>query len=301
MHYLTRKISELPAAQRQAIVKEILTSVTAAPDTQADRIQLVSMLDYTEEATEYAKNFGKMQGMSSGYFALDELTKGLVPGELIVIAGKTSHGKTTLAVNVANRVALANHRVLFVTMEMTKPQLTSRFMHINGGADSEEYMLVAANTVYQHNDELRWQDIDALVANARSQFGVGLVVIDHLHHFTRELEHVADDLGRITKELQKNAQRHKLPIILISHVRKTLNGSPATIDDLRSSSYIAQDADIVLMVGKSDDSSKIAVRIEKNRNRGFAWNDNEREFIFDNTKILEDSERVRAVNIPGGW
>lgn len=301
MHYLTKKISELPTEQQQAVVKEILTNVTAAPNTQADKIQLVSMLDYTEEAQEYVKNYGKMQGMSTGYQSLDDLTKGLVQGELIVVAGKTSYGKTTLAVNVASRVALQGYRVLFVTMEMTRVQLTSKFMYINDGANSENYLTVAANTVYQKNDELGWQDIDALIENARLQSGVDLVVIDHLHHFTRELEHVAEDLGRITKELQKNAQRHKLPVILISHVRKTYNGAEATIEDLRSSSYIAQDADIVLMVGrKPEEPSKIRVKIEKNRNRGYDYANNDREFIFDNTKILDLEERVQPV-IPRGW
>jgi replicative DNA helicase len=292
MHYLTKKVNDLPEEQKLTVVSEILTTVTAAPETTVDKIQLVSMLDYTEEAQEYAKNYGKMQGISTGYDELDELTKGLVKGELIVIAGKTSYGKTTLAVNIANRVALANYRVLFVTLEMTRTQLTSKFVYINGSATSEDYLQVAANTVFQKNDELNWKDIDALIANARLQAGVNLVVIDHLHHFTRELEHVVEDLGRITKELQKNAQRHDLPIVLISHVRKIFNGAEATIEDLRSSSYIAQDADIVLMVGrKKEEPDRIKVRIEKNRNRGYDYNNNECDLIFDNTRIYGKQDK----------
>lgn len=290
MHYLTRRIDNLSDTEKQQVVAEILETVATTPETTVDKIQLAPMLDFTEEARTYSDNYGRMQGMSTGYKGLDELMKGLVPGELIVVAGKTSYGKTTLAVNIANNIALKKHPVLFVTMEMTKAQLTSKFMYLNGG-DTEAYATVAAHAYYQKNDELDWRSIDGLIATGREQANVELVIIDHLHHFTRELEHVSEDLGRITKELQKNAQRHKVPIILISHVRKTYRREEATIDDLRSSSYIAQDADIVLMVGrKADDASKIRVKIEKNRNRGYDFHDNEREFLFENTKITEEGK-----------
>jgi replicative DNA helicase len=65
------------------------------------------MSEYTDKAREFAQNFGKMQGLSSGYLSIDELTKGFVKGEVTVIAGKTSRGKTTLAMNIANNLALS--------------------------------------------------------------------------------------------------------------------------------------------------------------------------------------------------
>ena len=152
---------------------------------------------------------------------------------------------------------------------MTHAELTSRYMYINGGR-GEDYENAALNTVFQKNDELDWKDIDGLVSKARDQLGVDLVIIDHLHYFTRELDNVSEDLGRITKEIKKNAIRHDIPVMLISHVRKGQKSTDAaTIDDLRGTSYIAQDADIVLMVSKIENSDKVAVRIEKNRNRGY--------------------------------
>lgn len=285
-HYLVKKIDELPDDQKQEVLKEVLDRATSAPETKIDKYIVSSMIDYIELAKERLEHFGKMQGISSGYSSLDDLTKGFVAGELTVVAGKTSYGKTTLAMNIANKIALKDNRVLFVTLEMTKVELTSRYMYINGGSDTDDFLKVAANTLFQENNELSWRDIDGLIAKAKKELEVNLVVIDHLHYFSRELENVGEDLGRITKELKKNAIEHEIPIILISHVRKTLPNQPANIDDLRGSSYIAQDADIVLMVGRNpDNKNEMSVRIEKNRNRGIATTDTVLD--FDKTKISE--------------
>lgn len=249
--------------------------------------KLALMSDYTDKARHHYDNFGKMVGISTGFKTIDELTHGLAPGELVVIAGKTSEGKTTLAINIANKVALASIPVLFVTLEMTKEEITSRYMYINGG-DNEQYQSVAVKTVVQEDDELNWKSIDDLIAVAREEMKVGLVVIDHLHYLTRELDNVTEDLGRITKEFKKNAIRHELPIVLISHVRKTTSDM-ATMEDLRGSSLIAQDADIVLMVGREPGiANKMLVRIEKNRNRGFDRDNNTIELYTDKIKLIEE-------------
>jgi replicative DNA helicase len=286
MHYLTKKFAGLTEEEKQQVMQEMAEAYSTTT-AKEDQYGLVLMQEFTGAARTRAANFGKMIGLSSGYPSLDKLTKGLVGGELIVLAGKTSYGKTTLAMNVANRVALVGVPVLFVTMEMTHAELTSRYMFINGG-ETEDYDQVSALTVYQQKDELDWKSIDGLIGRAVQSMGVGLVVIDHLHYFTRELENMAEDLGRITKELKKNAIRHDVPVVLISHVRKTFNDKEASIDDLRGSSYIAQDADIVLMVGRDpDDEHRLMVKIEKNRNRGYDYKNNVCELHFDQTRITE--------------
>jgi replicative DNA helicase len=233
-----------------------------------NKFQLTSMADHIEAAKERYENWGKMFGLSTGFPSIDQLTLGMPGGELIIVAGETSRGKTLLSMNIANFVAKNGGRVLFVTLEMTYAELTSRYMFLNGGADTEEFLTVAANTVFQHNDELDWKDIDGLIANAKQQLDVDLVVVDHLHYFTRELQNVAEDLGRITKEFSKNAKRHNIPIILISHVRKIGQGEDLNENALRGSSYIGQDADIVLFVARDPETNEMGVLMTKNRNRG---------------------------------
>lgn len=249
------------------IVKQQVHDVNKIGGKQ-NKYQVASMLDYVDGAQERYKNWGKLQGLSTGFPSIDELTLGLMGGELIIIAGPTSRGKTLLAMNISNNVSKKGGRVLFVTLEMTHEELTSRYMYANGGSDTNDFATVAANTIFQVNDELDWQDIDGLMQNAKEQLDVDLVVIDHLHYFTRELQNVAEDLGRITKEFKKNAKRYNIPVILISHIRKLAQGEELSGDSLRGSSLIAQDSDIVLMVNRDPETNQMGVMIDKNRNRG---------------------------------
>jgi replicative DNA helicase len=282
--WLLDKASELDDEGRRELLEKLL------PDTSLniDRYGMVLAADYTDQAKERMANWGKLQGISSGYSEIDRLTKGLVGGELIVVAGATSQGKTTVALNIANNVATSGAPVLFVTLEMTKAEVTARLMKMNGG-DNPAYQTAAAMMAFQKEDELNWKDIDGLIAKAKQELSVGLIVIDHLHYFSRELEHLSEDLGRITKELKKNAIRHDVPIMLISHVRKKgsgeARGKAPDIEDLRGSSYIAQDADIVLMVRRMTNyPDLLAVKVEKNRNRGIS-SDDEYALKFDGIKL----------------
>lgn len=288
-----------------AKVKEKISEVNTIGGKQ-NKYQVASMLDYIEESKDRYKNWGKMQGLSTGFPSIDRLTLGLAGGELVIVAGPTSRGKTLLSMNIANNVAKKGGRILFVTLEMTHAELTSRYMFANGGWESEDFSTVAANTIFQQNDELDWQDIDGLIQNAKEQLDVDLVIIDHLHYFTRELQNVAEDLGRITKEFKKNAIRYDIPVILISHIRKLAKDEELSGDSLRGSSLIAQDADIVLMVNRDPETNAMGILIDKNRNRGKLsdrtreWNGRtEREintvFLeFNNTK-LRDPDAIDEV------
>lgn len=233
-----------------------------------NKYQVSSMLDFVDAAEERWKNRDKVQGLSSGFPSIDTLTMGLVEGELIIVAGPTSKGKTLLSMHIANNVALIGGRVLFVTLEMTKTEMTSRYMYINDGKDSSAFSTVAANTVFQENDELDWKDIDGLIQNAKEGLDVDLVIIDHLHYFARDIKNIAEELGKITMTFKKNAIRHNLPIILISHIRKLGKDEDLSLEALRGSSLIAQDSDIVLLVNRDPETNQMGVLVDKNRNRG---------------------------------
>lgn len=226
---------------------------------------IVSAFDYVAEAVERTQNWNKMVGLSSGYWTIDNMTMGLAPGELTIVAGQTSHGKTLLAVNIGARLLIEGKKIMFVTLEMTHVEITSRFWKIiemlNGDPD------VLENLMLQKNEKLSWKSIPKLVKKAVEN-GAELVVIDHLHYFTREMENTAEGLGMVTQEFKRASIKYKVPIILISHTRKVEKGKQADISDLRGSSFIAQDADIVLMVSQQPDlPGRIRVELEKNRNR----------------------------------
>lgn len=299
---LAKDISTL--SQNKAPLPEIIDAVKDKVEkinqknNKQSKYEVVPMTDFIDEAENRYRLWGKMQGLSTGFSNIDRLTLGLVGGELIIIAGQTSRGKTLLSMNIANNVAKTGRIVLFVTLEMTHVELTSRYMYLNGG-ESKDFIEVSTNTLFQKNDELGWKDVDGLIRNAKEELGADLVVVDHLHYFTRETEKASEDLGRITKEFKKNAIRHNIPILLVSHVRKLGKDEKLSGESLRGSSYIAQDADIVLLVDRDPANNDMGVMIDKNRNRGKlsdrvkSWGDmTEREINtvyleFNNTRLKE--------------
>lgn len=180
---------------------------------------------------------------------------------------------TLLCCNIAANMVKEKHKIVFVTLEMTKEELLSRFWNILGyGYDEvgQKQMAEACQYLrFQQIDRMNWQTIPYLIEQAKS-WGAECVFIDHLHYFAREMHDVANELGIITQEFKQAAIKNQLPIILISHTRKIEKGkSHADINDLRGSSYIAQDADIVLMVWQEqgEQTEGIYIGLDKNRNR----------------------------------
>jgi replicative DNA helicase len=244
---------------------------------QLDDSAVVPISDYTEAAKARLAAWGKLQGLSTGYKELDAMTGGLCGGELIILAGQTSHGKSQLAANIAYNIAVEGDPVLFVTLEMTKPETTSRFMKIYEYENEFESPEGVAGLpiLFQTKNELDYRDIGLLMQRAKVE-GAKAVIIDHLHYFPRGTgDNVRNEIGRITKHFKECAIEHDLPVILLSHTRRLTDPkSKPSLSDLKESSAIEQDADIVLMVWRdlSEDSfstNLVDVSILKNRNRGF--------------------------------
>lgn len=283
--YILEKINQLKDSEKSELIAKIIGVAADTSRLKRAEIELGYLPDKYDAIKAQAANWGKMNGLSTRNWVIDKMTMGLAPGEVTVIGGATSNGKTALAVNIAADIAMQGKKVLFVTLEMTHEELGVRFMKVMGDK-FEEYM---CNIFWQKNDELSWKSVDGLMRKAKEEAGVDLVVIDHLHYFSRETINVAEDLGNITKEFKKNAIRHKLPIILISHTRKApdSNTTKTGINDLRGSSYIAQDADIVLLVHRDKDfKDDIIVTLAKNRNRFGCLVGSFFHFKFINLRIL---------------
>ena len=292
--FLKGKIEALKPADQVKLYEYVLgASVKTAKSARAE-LEFEMLADYHDEIEFRMKNWGKIMGLHTGNWVLDRMTMGLAPGELIVIGGATSNGKTVLSMNIAANVAKQGKSVLFVTLEMTHSEAGVRFRKILG---EEQYDKCGATIFFQKNDELSWHSIDGLIRKAKEEAECELVVIDHLHYFTREIQNIADELGNITKELKKNAIRHQLPIILISHTRKAPDSHTRKtgINDLRGSSYIAQDADIVLMVERNlkEFPNDIIVTLEKNRNRYGCKVGTSYHFEFRELKVIEPSRNDR--------
>lgn len=269
-------INDLRPNEREEIAEALL-------DAQIDEIPLkeiegepISLLDEWEEIEKHDANFGKLVGLSTGYRVLDDMTMGLAPGELTIVAAATSVGKSLLCLNIAANLVMKDHAVGFITLEMTRPEIGSRLKRILG----DENASLVGGVIVNKSDRMSWRSVETFLKKAKENWNIEVLFIDHLHYFARNLENQAEELGLITQEFKHLAIKYNIPIVLISHTRKTDNMGKeraATMNDLRGSSFIAQDADIVLMLnrvwqndedsGTIVDPTGIRVTLEKNRNR----------------------------------
>lgn len=261
---------------------------TLLASAKTERTQLSHISEYVEEAQATMASWGGMQGLSTGFKNLDELVKGLVGGELIIVSGQTSHGKTQLAANIAYNLAKVGEPVLFVTLEMTKLELTRRIIKLAEPNDG-----VGLPVFYQLATEINYNDINQLIKRAVDD-GAKLVVIDHLHYFLRSVEFANQEIGKIVKEFKRAAIENNVPVMLLSHVRKLERNKEPEIDDLRDSSFIGQDADVVLMVWRdmkegAPSPEDVTVKIHKNRNRGLFAGQRVAYFKHDGVKLNEET------------
>jgi len=232
-------------------------------------------------------------GLNTGYAGIDAILQRMRPGDLIILSGLTSMGKTFFAQNIIHKLARNGVSVMFFSLEMTPEQASERFIMIDSGINSDKFsggilsldsleLVEVENSItklsslpiyfYNGEGDINKDKLEEISKIAVDQFGCQLIVVDHLHYFAES----PDDTKQVSEIVRKAkviARDNEIPLIMISHVRKLENeGKTPSISDLRNSSLIGQDADIVMMVHreKPDDQNdieagKTVVHILKNR------------------------------------
>lgn len=239
----------------------------------APQFELRAIGDYVDQANDRLNNPDRLDGISTGYPKLDVMTSGLVPGELIVVAGATHHGKTQFAQAVMLNMVLENNPVLFFTLEMLPVETTIRFLKMaesKGGKESVPHYPL----YYYEGKDVNLAILDSAIKKGIEK-GIKCVFIDHLHFFARKTDNASAEVGQIVRSVKLLARKYEIPIVLVSHIRKINNVSAMPeLDDLRDSSFIGQDADMVLMVWREMNPASekegryMKVSIKKNRRRG---------------------------------
>jgi replicative DNA helicase len=245
---------------------------------------VVALLDRVQEM---ADNPNDVTGVPTGFYDLDRMTAGFQAGDLIVLAARPSMGKTALAINIAEHVALHEGLPVAVfSMEMGAAQLAVRIVgsigridqsHLRTGklTDEEWPRLTEAieklRNISLHIDESAGLTSTELRANARRlarQCGkLGLIVVDYLQLMSgsggSSEENRATELGEISRGLKMLAKELQCPVLALSQLNRsveTRTDKRPMMSDLRESGAIEQDADIIMFIYRDEYYTKDACK-----------------------------------------
>jgi replicative DNA helicase len=243
-------------------------------------------------------NPSDITGLATGFRDLDRLTSGLQPGDLIIVAGRPSMGKTAFALNISEHVALfAGKPVAVFSMEMTGNQLMMRMLGSAGRLDQhklrtgrledEDWQKLTDALSKLDKAEIYVDEsgvLNALELRARARRlhrqckGLGLIVIDYLQLMSAvsQVENRATEISEISRSLKALAKELSVPVVALSQLNRSLeqrtNKRPI-MSDLRESGAIEQDADLILFIYRdevynpdSSDKGIAEIIISKQRN-----------------------------------
>ncbi len=222
-------------------------------------------------------NPSNVTGIASGFYDLDQKTSGFQPGDLIIVAGRPSMGKTAFSLNIAEHVALElNKPVAVFSMEMGGAQLAMRMLGSVGKLDQHKvrtgrlededwpkltHALGKLNEAPIFIDETAALNALELRARARRlyrQYGeLGLIVVDYLQLMSSSSagENRATEISEISRALKGLAKELKVPVIALSQLNRSLEQRPnkrPVMSDLRESGAIEQDADVILFIYRDE-------------------------------------------------
>ncbi len=237
-------------------------------DTEPIRLQ-DALCDVVADVQARMERGGKLAGLGTGFRRFDEMTGGLEPGQLVIVAARPSVGKTAAGCNVAAHVAAGGTPVAFFTLEMTRREIAARILAARSGVSVQE---MRAGT----DDRDNWDRMSATVgasmawpmfiddtpavsvpyvrAKARRiqrTHGLGLLVIDYLGLMRGTGDNRAQEVGSISRGLKAMAKELRVPVIALAQLNRASEGRldrKPTLADLRDSGEIEQDADIVGML-----------------------------------------------------
>ena len=230
-----------------------------------------------ERIEELQRSPGAVTGVPTGFPHLDNMTSGFQRGELVVLAGRPSMGKTALALNFAQHAAIESETPVAVfSLEMSKESLVQRLLCSEGRVDSsrlrrgnlqdDEYQRLATAAGLLNTAPIWIDDTPAISAlelrakarRLRSEVDLGLIVVDYLQLMTgpARVENRQQEISSISRSLKAVAKELGVPILALSQLsrapeQRTGDHRPR-LSDLRESGAIEQDADLVLFIFREE-------------------------------------------------
>jgi len=245
------------------------------------RTETFTIKELVGEAMDMIQRIGDdpdcTRGVSTGFHELDQLTAGLHPSELIILAARPSMGKTTLAMNIAEHVALAGTPVAIFSIEVARDQLVRNMLCSMAGVNSHD---LRAGKIAPPDYEALWTAASQLVASKmfindtpsisimalrtaarrmKQQHDIGLIVIDYLQLMeaskTSGRDNRQQEITEITRGLKALGRELCLPVIALSQLNRNVDqreGHRPRMSDLRESGSIEQEADLILFLYRDE-------------------------------------------------
>jgi len=261
---------------------------------------VVSIKDALDEAWERIdklhKSKDEIRGIPTGFRDLDNLLAGFQKSDLIILAARPSHGKTSLALDLARGVAI-NHNIPvgIFSLEMSVGQLADRMLASEAHVDSWK---LRTGRLTNEDEFLRIRDAMDRLAKApifidddasnniikmrssarriQSQHGLGLIIVDYLQLMSprKHTDSMVQQITEISRSLKQLARELDVPVLALSQLSRSVEqrGGVPRLSDLRDSGSIEQDADVVMFIYREDkyketEKKNIAqIMIEKHRN-----------------------------------
>ncbi len=234
--------------------------------------------DVFKKIEELSNRKTPVTGLETGFVDLDRMTSGLHPSDLIIVAARPGLGKTSLCLNIAEHVAIRNHKTVGIfSLEMSKEQLVKRLLcsearidahRINTGYLSKEdwnRLSRASGDLSETKifiDDTASITVPELRSKARRlslEHGLDLIIVDYLQLMSgssQRYENRTQEISQISRGLKGIAKELSLPVIAVSQLSRAVEARRGDhrpqLSDLRESGSIEQDADVVLFIYRED-------------------------------------------------
>lgn len=238
---------------------------------------LKAVLMNTFERIEFLfQNKGNITGVPSGFAALDKMTSGFQPSDLVIVAARPSMGKTAFCLNIAQYASLKkNLPVAVFSLEMSKEQLVTRMLCVEAMVDQQKLRtgdlsdedwqkltraagpMAQAPLFIDDTPGISIMEMRAKCRRLKSEHGLSLIVIDYLQLMSggKKTENRQQEISEISRSLKALAREVQAPVIALSQLSRAVEqrqDKKPMMSDLRESGSLEQDADIVMFIYRDD-------------------------------------------------
>jgi replicative DNA helicase len=233
---------------------------------------------------ELHKNKGKLRGLPTGFYELDNILAGLQNSNLIILAARPSLGKTSLAMDIARNVATREKiPVGIFSLEMSQEELIDRLLCSQANIDLWKLRTGRLSSEGENDDFSRIGQAMGILSEApifiddaasssimemrtmarrlQAERGLGLIIVDYIQMMKSQssIENRVQEISEISRSLKSLARELKIPVLALSQLSRAIEsreGQFPRLSDLRESGSIEQDADVVLFIYREDKVKK---------------------------------------------